>query len=216
MDHRHEVRQVDVGAAELLQGELVVAVGPPVHQGLELPPHDLGGDAVGVAQPGGVVARQLRQSAPRQRDGLGLEGLALGRELAVQGGLGLALEVAAARRGRRLPPHPLVGEGIEEGSQRRLGRRGRRLGSGRHRDSHRQRGKERLAARETSNGHGSLPVRAPGMVPRRVRRGSGSPSVRGGRGCVRLVSLRRRPRGRAETAAGRARRPRTASSTTAA
>jgi hypothetical protein len=114
MADRHQVRNVHVHAAELLQRIVVLDEPFTIDDDLELPLHHLGGDAFGVRQAAPVERRQSRESLSRQLDRGAPELRRLGREPSVQFILFGAREVAALRCLAGTASYPLGGEIVEE------------------------------------------------------------------------------------------------------
>ena len=112
--YREIADQIDIGAAELLEGIDRVQDRRPGDERLELPLHEAGRDALRVAEPGGIDAPELGESALGQADTLALKLDGQRRHLTFERFLLGSRKVAGADGKIRVAANPVGGKAFEE------------------------------------------------------------------------------------------------------
>jgi len=108
------VNQVDIGALELFQRELVIQVGLFVHKRLELPDHQVRRDALDFCHPGAVQGLKLRKAFSGELNSSTLSRRRHWRELLLETVLFRSREVSGSGRKIRVAADPFRREIAEE------------------------------------------------------------------------------------------------------
>ena len=114
MRHGERVDEIDVRSCELLEWKDEVLVLLAVDGGLELPPHEVGGESLLLGQADAIELLQVGQATPGKLHAPMTPFARLRRDLRLEGILLGPREVPGGGRLVGVHPDPIVGEGAEK------------------------------------------------------------------------------------------------------